>query len=132
MSESHNIEYKESWRDEYLKWISGFANAGLSAPVFEATMGGIMITIERGVRNSMTPEGKAIVTDNVTDNFTESRLVLIMKEIKLNPNISYNQLSKILDVTRMTVYRDIEKLKEGGRIKRIGSAKGGHWEVIQK
>lgn len=26
-SESQNIEYKESWRDEYLKWICGFANA---------------------------------------------------------------------------------------------------------
>ena len=25
--ESHNIEYKSSWRDEYLKWICGFANA---------------------------------------------------------------------------------------------------------
>ena len=25
--ESQNIEYKESWRDEYLKWICGFANA---------------------------------------------------------------------------------------------------------
>lgn len=26
-AESQNIEYKESWRDEYLKWICGFANA---------------------------------------------------------------------------------------------------------
>lgn len=26
-SESQTIEYKESWRDEYLKWICGFANA---------------------------------------------------------------------------------------------------------
>ena len=25
--EKQNIEYKESWRDEYLKWICGFANA---------------------------------------------------------------------------------------------------------
>ena len=25
--ESQNIEYKESWRDEYIKWIGGFANA---------------------------------------------------------------------------------------------------------
>lgn len=25
--ESQNTEYKESWRDEYLKWICGFANA---------------------------------------------------------------------------------------------------------
>lgn len=27
MPESQNIEYKSSWKDEYLKWICGFANA---------------------------------------------------------------------------------------------------------
>lgn len=27
MAENQNVEYKESWRDEYLKWICGFANA---------------------------------------------------------------------------------------------------------
>jgi len=27
MTEQQNIEYKQSWRDEYLKWICGFANA---------------------------------------------------------------------------------------------------------
>lgn len=27
MPESQNIEYKSNWRDEYLKWICGFANA---------------------------------------------------------------------------------------------------------
>ncbi len=27
MTESQNTEYKTSWRDEYLKWICGFANA---------------------------------------------------------------------------------------------------------
>ncbi len=28
MKENQNIEFKSSWRDEYLKWICGFANAG--------------------------------------------------------------------------------------------------------
>ncbi len=27
MPENHNIEWKTSWRDEYLKWVCGFANA---------------------------------------------------------------------------------------------------------
>lgn len=27
MAEKQNIEWKETWRDEYLKWICGFANA---------------------------------------------------------------------------------------------------------
>lgn len=26
-SENQNVEYKEIWRDEFLKWICGFANA---------------------------------------------------------------------------------------------------------
>ena len=25
--ECQNVEYKETWHDEYLKWICGFANA---------------------------------------------------------------------------------------------------------
>ena len=25
--ETQNVEFKQSWRDEYLKWICGFANA---------------------------------------------------------------------------------------------------------
>jgi ATP-dependent DNA helicase RecG len=28
MPEQQNIEYKQSWHDDYLKWIAGFANAG--------------------------------------------------------------------------------------------------------
>lgn len=27
MAESQSVEYKESWRDKYLKWVCGFANA---------------------------------------------------------------------------------------------------------
>ena len=27
MPEKQNTEWKESWRDEYLKWICAFANA---------------------------------------------------------------------------------------------------------
>ncbi len=27
MAESQNIEYKEAWRDEYPKWVCGFAKA---------------------------------------------------------------------------------------------------------
>ena len=27
MSEHQQLEYKQAWHDEYLKWICGFANA---------------------------------------------------------------------------------------------------------
>ena len=35
MPEQQNIEYKSVWKDEYLKWICGFANA-LSAKTITA------------------------------------------------------------------------------------------------
>ena len=47
MGESQQIEYKQSWRDEYLKWICGFANEGLQPPTFEELHGGMMATIQR-------------------------------------------------------------------------------------
>jgi ATP-dependent DNA helicase RecG len=27
MPEQQNIEYKQKWHDDYLKWVCGFANA---------------------------------------------------------------------------------------------------------
>jgi hypothetical protein len=30
----------------------------------------------------------------------------------------------------MTLHRDLDKLKDSGKIKRIGPAKGGYWEVL--
>jgi ATP-dependent DNA helicase RecG len=27
MPENQNIEYKQGWHDDYLKWVCGFANA---------------------------------------------------------------------------------------------------------
>jgi len=33
MSENQTVEYKQIWRDEFLKWICGFANADMTSPV---------------------------------------------------------------------------------------------------
>lgn len=44
MAESQNIEYKESWRDEYLKWVCGFANAQGGAFISDLmTMGRLLV-----------------------------------------------------------------------------------------
>ena len=70
-----------------------------------------------------------IKAENVTENVTENRLNIILKEISKSPDISYDQLSKKLKVARMTIYRDIEKLKKQKKIKRVGPDKGGYWKV---
>ncbi|NCO56105.1 MAG: HTH domain-containing protein, partial [Bacteroidetes bacterium] len=46
-----------------------------------------------------------------------------------NPKITTTELSEKLNVTRMTIHRDLDDLKAIERIKRIGPDKGGYWEV---
>lgn len=48
MPEDQTIEWKESWRDEYLKWISGFANASGGKLIIGKLDNGVPI----GVKNS--------------------------------------------------------------------------------
>ena len=67
--------------------------------------------------------------ENVTENVTENRHVLILQQFQQNDTITIDHLAELFKVTRRTIIRDIEKLKEDGLLKRIGPAKGGHWEI---
>ena len=46
--------------------------------------------------------------------------------------ISTESIAAFLKITRRTVARDIEKLKEKGVLIRIGHDKGGHWKIIKE
>lgn len=50
MAESQNIEWKESWRDEYLKWICGFANAGGGSIYIGVDDAGKVVGVQNGKR----------------------------------------------------------------------------------
>ena len=49
-----------------------------------------------------------------------------------NPNISARDLSDIIGISQRKIEENISKLKKKGLLKRIGSPKGGYWEVIKK
>ena len=53
----------------------------------------------------------------------------IFNLISQDKNITYVELANKLNITEKSVYTNIEKLKKKGLLKRIGPAKGGHWEV---
>lgn len=54
-----------------------------------------------------------------------------MKQINVNPEITINQLSKTLKISKSTTLRAIEKLKTSNRLIRIGDEKTGYWKVIK-
>ncbi len=54
------------------------------------------------------------------------KIIYFMKKDKF---ITIIKLSDKLDISTTAIEKDIKKLKAEGIIKRIGPAKGGHWEV---
>jgi predicted HTH transcriptional regulator len=48
----------------------------------------------------------------------------------MHPKVTANDLSEILNINLRNTKKIIEKLKEKGLVKRIGSRKTGYWEVV--
>ncbi|MBN2857462.1 MAG: putative DNA binding domain-containing protein [Candidatus Delongbacteria bacterium] len=54
----------------------------------------------------------------------------LLNELRHNPKATKVELSHKMSISRATITRQLKKLKELSLIKRIGSDKSGHWEVI--
>jgi ATP-dependent DNA helicase RecG len=55
--------------------------------------------------------------------------VKILKLMLENKYISKKEISEKIGISTTAVDKNSDKLKQAGIIKRIGPAKGGHWEV---
>ncbi len=55
----------------------------------------------------------------------------ILALIKQNLLITIPELAKQTGVTERSIERNIQKLQRDELLKRLGSAKGGHWKVIE-
>ena len=71
------------------------------------------------------------VTDDVIDNVTDvtDRATKILSLIRDNKQITVSDIARHLEVTKRTILRDIEKMKNSNAIKRIGSEKSGYWFI---
>ena len=65
------------------------------------------------------------VTDKVTDNQN-----LILHYIIERTEISTRDLAEKVGISQRKIKENISKLKSLGLLKRIGPAKGGHWQVV--
>ena len=72
-----------------------------------------------------------IVNDNANAKTSTKTSTKIMDAIMENPNISLDELSDKMGISRSGVRWNIEKLKREGRIKREGGRKNGRWIVIE-
>ena len=93
-------------------------DAGLKEPVFE-TDNFFRVIFYRKPLYSLKKSGETVV----------KTVVKILALIKGNPKITRTELATQIDLTIRGVEWNLRKLKDDGTIRRVGSAKGGHWEV---
>ncbi|BFU89321.1 MAG: hypothetical protein NTAFB01_05080 [Nitrospira sp.] len=53
----------------------------------------------------------------------------IVQSMKNNPRVTVSELAKHLHLSTTAIEKNIHYLKTQGYVKRVGPAKGGHWEV---
>ena len=69
--------------------------------------------------------------DRLGDRLGKNRL-RIFQLIKTNAKITIPQLASELNISTTAIENNIKILKDENYIRRIGSAKGGYWEVMDE
>jgi ATP-dependent DNA helicase RecG len=59
---------------------------------------------------------------------TDEQIIALLSQ---DATISTEEIGQRLDITKRAVLKQIQKLKTQGRLRRIGPARGGHWEIIR-
>ena len=58
---------------------------------------------------------------------TREKIIQTMRE---KPNITMSELAEYLEITLKGIEWQIKQLKDKGVIRRVGSDRDGHWEII--
>lgn len=95
--------------------IEHFDEANLPSPEFRNISEGFMVTVFSDVK----------LGEKLGEN--QKRILEIINN---NSHITLIQLSKTIGISQTAIENNIQKLKNKGLLKRIGSAKGGHWELL--
>jgi len=103
------------------------ALAGLKEPVFE-TDGFFRAIFFRPESEDIFPTALK-VGEKVGEKITANQQKIIDSILK-EPTISAKELSGLVGISQRKIEDNIAKLKEKRLIRRIGPARGGHWEVV--
>lgn len=116
----------ESWGRGIEKIYDACRKDGLPDPEYTIHPGDIMIKFtapeDRIIRYRTQNEG---VVDHVVDHVVE-----VLSLIRETPEITTKQMTTYLPLSERQVQRIIKRLRDSNEIRRIGSDRQGHWEII--
>ena len=66
---------------------------------------------------------------SVKNDFSTSMTEKILSLLNKNNLLTISELSATLNVSKSTIERNLKKLQDSDKLRRIGPDKGGYWEV---
>ncbi len=134
--------YIEAWGRGIEKIEHECRTHGIRPPEYEIDANGIMVTFHANPAH-IAAAGKSFPTHPTTQETTQGGLgeklgeklgetrTAIVEFMRKDPRISTATLAEKLALSTTAVDKNIQYLKSHGHIRRIGPAKGGHWEVLK-
>ncbi|TQV87564.1 Fic family protein [Aliikangiella coralliicola] len=113
-------------QDNYYLAIRQSTAQGESTPFIEFMLGMIYQAIKELSETSTTQK-----TDQKTTQKTTQNQQAILDYLKIHPQASRKELAEMIDtITESGVKYNLKALQDMGLLKRIGSARSGHWKVL--
>jgi len=89
------------------------------------------VTIESNITEKVVEKVAEKVVEKVVENLSENQKKII-ELVGRDKYITASEIAREIGISHRKVQENMAKLKEVGSLKRIGSAKGGHWQLIDK
>ena len=133
------FEWVRELNEGVKKIYSDMAEAGLPAPEFVETPNTVKLILRNNIDERLAYRNKASDKDQskVPNRHNVGKDVglevgLAEKIIELisdDPSITISLIAEQLNVTTRTIEREFKKLRETGRVERIGGKRYGYWQV---
>lgn len=125
--------YIESWGRGIEKINRECREHGIDPPAYDFGMAGLMLTFHANpahLRASASGTAQDRLGEKLGEKLGETRTAIV-QSMKDNPRVTVSELAKRLRLSTTAIEKNIHHLKTKGYVKRVGPAKGGHWEVVQ-
>ena len=118
---------KETGQSAHYVYVKTEPVTNPSNPSSERTKGTPQVTPEAAAQTGIVKaSGKA---SGKMSGKTSGKILAALGEDHLK---TIPELSSLIGVTERSIERNIRELQQQGKLRRVGPAKGGHWEVVKK
>jgi ATP-dependent DNA helicase RecG len=103
--------------------------AGLREPTFKAD-GFFRAVLHRSPDLALKKGASEKTSEQMSEKTSEKTPRRILSALAKHPQATIADLARAMGVSDRTIERNLKRLQEEGRLRRVGPDKGGHWEVL--